>query len=232
MLISWKHHFALIHIPKTGGTSLTASLARYARPADRFIYTARSVPLVRSALSRALGGEGAIERVTGFTAHAKLRNLNEAFGQARIAPLKICAFVRNPFSRTYSLYRHVLRNEKHPHHDRMRGLDFDEALAIMLAEKWERQTDYLYQDENTVLRADFLGAFERMGKDAARLHEMLALPAPARLPHLNADQGARSEPDFAALYGDQTDAFVAHFAADFEVPGYSLDPAEAGRPPA
>ncbi len=230
MLISWKHNFIFIHIPKTAGTSLTQALAPFARPEERILYAARSTPVVRRAMTVFLGGDAFIEKVTGFSAHTQLGQIDRSLGRDTVEAMRKVCFVRNPFSRAYSLYRHICRRGDHPYHDRFTKSSFLNALDLMIDEKWASQSAFLRYVKDGRISADFVGRFERMNEDAAALFQFLDLPPRKRFPKVNV--GAGPMPDYSDLYKNKADSFVQFYRDDFENFGYSVDPAKAGEPPA
>jgi hypothetical protein len=229
LLISWKHNFIFLHIPKTAGTSLTQALAPYARKEDRLLYAARSTPLVRRAMTVFLGGDEFITRVTGFGAHTRLGAVEKALGRETVEPMRKVCFVRNPYSRAYSLYSHICRHKTHPRHEQIAPHSFQSALDVMMDEKWETQSGFLRYLKDEKISADFVGRFERMDEDVDALFDMLGLPPRKKLRKINI--GGGPAPDYQALFESRHEKFLDVYKDDFENFGYSTDPAKATEPP-
>ena len=230
MLISWKHNFLFIHVAKTGGTALTQALTPYARIQDRFAYGGGSVPILRRGLTHCFGGEEYIENITGLNAHSTLREVEEKFGADAIAPLVKAAFVRNPFTRTYSLYAHIKRTTQHQHHGAIRDLEFEDAVLLMSEKYWTMQAFYLSRDDSNKPAVEFVGYFERLDQDSEALAAALRLPKPLKLARMNVDPGP--SPNLRQLYGGALDKFVEIHRQEFELLGYSTDIDHAHEPPA
>lgn len=230
MLISWKYKFLFIHVPKTGGTALTRALAPYARLKDRIAYVGGATPILRRGLTKFFGGPKYIENITGYDAHAAYRFAEKALGSETLAPLTKAAFIRNPFTRTISLYSHIKRSPQHPQHQRLRNLSFKEALPLMSEKGWTNQTKYLFRLGAKEIALDFVGSHERFVEDSAALAERLRLPHILRLKRINADPNPA--PDIREMFGSMLDDFIAANQEEFELLGYSPDVARASEPPA
>lgn len=229
MLVSWKHNFIFIHIPKTAGTSLTQALAPFARREDRFVYGLRKTSLLRRGITLFLGGDEFIKKATGFAAHARLIAAEDAFGREKVEAMHRTAFVRNPFTRAYSLYDHIRRDKTHPHHETFLAYEFSDAVQFMCEKKWPPQVRFLRFRREAKTAATMVGRFEALQEDFPRLFERLSLPAPRKLPRVNL--GNAQELDYATLFGSARGDFLECFAEDFESLGYSTDPADALKAP-
>lgn len=221
MLISWKHKFLFIHIAKTGGTALTRALAPYARLKDRIAYLGGATPILRRGLTQFFGGRKYIENITGFNAHSPYRFLQRTLGEETLAPLTKAAFVRNPFTRTVSLFHHIKRSPQHPDHESIRDLTFEQALPLMCDNEWTVQTKYLFRLGAKEIVVNFIGNFERLEEDGAALAKHLQLPKPLRLQRLNANPGP--VPDLRETFGTQLNYFIEANEMEFEMLGYSTD---------
>lgn len=228
LLLSWKYNFVFIHIPKTGGTALTDALAPYARLRDRAAYGAMN-PAITLAAARIFGRPTYIERIAGVHAHAGLPTIEDRFGTDAIAPLIKASFVRNPFTRTYSLYAHIKRTQDHPLHKAMAGLSFCESIPIMRERHITQQTPYLLRRNDIWIAVDFLGYFERMDADAQTLSTLIGLPRPLSMKRVNANPGPA--PNLKREFGNKLDDFIEANLHEFNMLGYSTDIDRAGEPP-
>lgn len=229
MLISWKHAFLFIHIAKTGGTALSHALAPYARLKDRIAYSGGATPILRRGLTLFFGGPKYIENITGFNPHASYRFVQKTLGDEALAPLTKAAFVRNPFTRTVSLFHHIKRSATHPHHERIRDLTFEQALPLMCELQWTIQTKYLLGLGAKEIAVDFIGSFERFEEDGAALAKRLQLPAPLHLKRINANPGPA--PNVREAFGTQLQYFIDENEEEFELLGYSPDIERSAEPP-
>jgi hypothetical protein len=127
------------------------------------------------------------------------------------------AFVRNPWDRLVSRYSYLLRNESHPRHrfvKRMAG--FEDYV------KWEIsrgmfQHQYVC-DARGKLIVDFIGYFERLNEDFAKVCAQLKVEA--QLPQANSS----SHKDYRTFFTPALRDLVARsFQRDIEQFGYTFD---------
>ncbi|MAK61436.1 MAG: hypothetical protein CMK09_10685 [Ponticaulis sp.] len=229
MLLSWKYKFLFIHVAKTGGTALTEALAPFARREDQIAHIGGRIPLVNRMLELWSGDQNMIEKVTGFDAHVRYHELTHRFGEDRFADLFKFAFVRNPFSRTYSLYSHITRSPEHRWFELVKQKRFEEMLPLMIEEDWITQAPFFCAWESLESGMDFIGAFERMDADVDLIVDRLGLEKKIRLKRRNVDP--KPMPELRAQYGDQLDMFLDATRAEFELFGYSTDVDRAHEPP-
>lgn len=221
MLISIRHQFVFVHIPKTAGTALSFALARHARFRDRALSQARAIAPVRRAITTMLGGDRFIERATGFPTHARLADAEARLGAPFIERLNVVAFARNPFSRAYSLYQHARSRPEHRRHRMFSAMSFKEAAEIMRREEWPTQSDYLRRGDGDV-QCDFIGRFEHFDDDAKALFDFLALPG-VKVNIVNV--GERRAENAREEISAGGAAIVEQYGEDFDRFGYSTDPA-------
>lgn len=196
MLISQKHKFIFIHIPKTGGTSVKHALGKYS------------------------------DRIPGLTDTAentiKYGHIKACDLRKRVPPeiwnnsFKF-VFVRNPWDWLVSLYHFERESKKHCSHRRTVNMSFSEYL-----DEWNASGRPVFQkdwltDSNGKLVVDFVGRFENLEKDFSYICSKLGLrrKLPHRLPseHLH----------YAKYYDEKTEKAVRRkFEEDIKFFEYSL----------
>lgn len=229
MLLSWTHKFLFIHVAKTGGTALTEALAPFARWEDQIAQIGGRTPVVNRLLELWSGNQDMITKVTGFDAHVRYHELTHKFGEERFADLFKFAFVRNPFTRTYSLYSHILRSPGHHWYDLVREKSFEEILPLMIEDDWVTQAPFFCKWQSLDSGMDFIGAFERMNEDVEQIVQQLNLGKKLKLKRRNVDP--KPMPELRGLFGGQLEAFLDATRPEFELFGYSTDVDRAHEPP-
>jgi hypothetical protein len=161
-----------VHIPKVAGQSIDAVLMSVAITADG---TRRDMGLGK----RGGGGPGP-ERL-GHLTGPEYRELGFVSGEEFRTFFKF-AFVRNPWDRAYSMYRHFGLDEY---------MSFEYFLAhVLKREMWKNrywfvrpQCDFVL-DAHGELCVDFLGRFETLEQDFGQVADVLGLKT-RTLPYLN-----------------------------------------------
>lgn len=223
-MYSEEHRCVFVHIPKTGGTSIELFFTGYdwitRNPAEHAIYLAE-----RSRYTEHFGGTLCAEDPGYFQArlrekHATQAELMAQLGHAAWEQSFRFTFVRNPWARLLSVYDHGLR-------------DAPGRMPKSLAE-WLAESEPLDHMGQPVFREwvsdwgalDFVGRFERLEQDFARLLAGLRLP-PASLPVERHGSSGRHDP---AAYDDAARRLVAdRCGAEIERFGYCFEDAFAPR---
>ena len=192
-----------VHIPKTGGTSITAAL----RSA-----WARKPLSERVAIRLRLGGKGPAA-VRRFHKHAKARDMHAVVGERAWHDHFSFAVVRNPWDLMVSSYHWWLESA-----DRWKNLrTHARAVAALgsfprfmdspygrerMGEHIGSFRDWICDTEGRVL-VDTVGRFERMEQDWRGITARLGIQVD--LPHLN--RGSRG--DYRAYYDEPSKQIVA-----------------------
>jgi hypothetical protein len=218
MLISHRHRFAFIHVPKTAGSSVTFALWPHADHVDDYW------------MNRWLARVGihvnhyAPYRLKKFRTHTSAAILQRQLPADVFADLFKFTFVRNPWDLLVSSYHYLLGNRSH---HRRRAADGGRSFAAYAAYEIRRgkmsQSDML-TDRDDRLLVDFVGRFESVDSDFAHVCRLLGLKA--SLPRANQTRHR----DFRSYYDDGLAEEVGRFfAADVERFGYAFDDAAGGR---
>ena len=218
MLLSYDPAFLFIHVDKAAGSSIQLALRPDAPKKSEHSLRRRLVWLGR--LNR-LGLYRALE----FPEHATGREVERCLPAPLFASLFKFAFVRNPWDRLVSRYAFLLRNADHPRHGLVSGMkDFSDYVA------WEIGRGKMFQhtyvtDSRGELLMDFIGYYERLPEDFAKVCARLGVRA--ELPRANTS----AHRDYRSYYTPATRDLVAgYFQRDIELFGYTFDGLRADNP--
>jgi len=219
MLLSYDPAFLFIHIDKSAGSSIQLALQPDAPKKSEYGLRRRLVWLGR--LNR-LG----LYRLLEFPEHATGLAAERCLPASLFASLFKFAFVRNPWDRLVSRYAFLLRSTDHPRHSLISGMkDFSDYVA------WEISRGKMFQhtyvtDARGELLVDFIGYYERLQEDFAKV--CVRLGVRAELPRANTS----SHRDYRTYYTPATRELVAkHFQRDIELFGYTFDGLRAENAP-
>jgi hypothetical protein len=214
MPVSLERSFVFVHIPKTGGTSVTEALRA---AAIKLALVGPSTPEQRDTwrikdawLHHILGAD--LQRLMGATAWERCFRF---------------AFVRNPWDRLVSIY-HFHRSLAASGKDfRGNWPEWPEIAARMAATgnfgEWIKtgiyarpQLDWV-ADRDGRLLVEFVGRFEQIERDFAHVQHRIGVTAP--LPHL-----LRTEHrPYREYYDSETQGLVArHYRRDIDAFGYEF----------
>ena len=204
MLISESKKFLFIHIQKTGGQSLRASLK---------------------------GVIPDLEEGWGSRYHARLSDVLQAYPSVRVGEYYTAAFVRNPWDRLVSWYADIVQNAAIRQNPLRQGVlrkarSFEEFVLHCHNVPGRdgrmpfslNQIDYL-TDTSGDLAVDFIGRFENFEDNAATLLRYLGLPQ-VRIPHLNR---SHRKAVYRAYFTHATAEVVRRrFSRDIDMFGYTF----------
>ena len=189
MIVSDSHNFVFAHVPKVAGISLRVALEPFAD-----------------------GQRAALPDTTHETLPALLAREPRLMGHYKFA------FVRNPWDRLVSFYFYA-REKLKPTFPQMQSVDFAGMLRLIDNKTaWLRDLYVLCPQHDYVRLADFVGRFETLGRDFARVCARLGLST--TLAHKNAS----SHSAYASYYDDWSRGFVAErYRQDIEEFGYTFE---------
>jgi hypothetical protein len=210
--ISCSKRFILLHLPRTGVSSIIAAL-------DNELFVRAAPTRTNKLMSKYLWFVPRPVDKTYFRAHETVRHVR------RLLPAQIfndyckIAFVRNPYSWLVSLYEIVLQSPRHRHFkviSAMRG--FGEYVDWEIARNKRIQHRYLY-DRGSRLLVDVIGRYERLAADSADIFGSIDVPL-APLPRV----GQFTRRDYREFYDEASRRKVrAHWARDLDLLGYDFD---------
>jgi hypothetical protein len=216
MLISHRHSFAFIHVPKTGGSSVAYALWPFADQVDDY-WANRCLARVGIHVNHY-----APVAARKFRLHTPAADLRRNLPRGTFENLFTFAFVRNPWDLLVSYY-HFLRDaadhSNHVSHRRRRAArlpDFEAYVRYEIRRGKISQTRMVSDRRGRVL-VTFLGRYESLHGDFA--HACRQIGIDATLGRANAS--ARG--DYRDYYTDRLAGFVRdHFAEDIERFGYEF----------
>ena len=160
MILNHQHRFIFVHVPKAAGTTISRALAP--------LTTFRDIEIGGTKY-----GEAIQER---FAARFDLRKHSTAAAIQAKCPghvwrrFFVFAYVRDPYSRAYSVYRFLQRWKEGPHNAEVAGQSFEEflrsdAVAEGEIEIAKPQVHWLCKDGEMLAGIDFVGRVERFSED-------------------------------------------------------------------
>lgn len=126
-------------------------------------------------------------------------------------------FVRNPYDWIVSMYSFLGQTKSHHHQKRIAKMSFSEYLDFEIRRNKRHQHLFLC-DANGELAVDFVGRFEQLQADFAKVTEHLKLDL--RLPHVNASRHR----DYREYYDDEIyEKVTRHWDRDIRLFDYSFE---------
>lgn len=212
MRISYSHRFILLHVPRTGVSSVIAAL-------DEGIFVRAPQTATNKLVSKyAWWLPWPVERTT-FRVHETARHVRRLVPAETFERFDKIVFVRNPFSWLVSLYELVLQSPRHRHYGIVSSLGgFPSYVDWEIARRKRFQSPYV-EDGRGRLLVDHIGRYERLAEDAARIFASIGVPIKP-LPHV----GRFTRRDYREFYDADTRRRVErHWARDLERFGYDFD---------
>ncbi len=219
MLISPTKRFIFFHVAKVAGLSIRAALQPYCEEPTHF-------KIARPPRELADGRANPLyEMWANSLLHAKARDARQELPAQLFDGAFKFAFVRNPWDWQVSMYHFILKRTDHVHHARVRAMrSFEEYLEWVIATPnpfTRGATKYqqdMVTDRDGNLLVDFIGRFETLNEDFAKICERISITA--HLPAINRTEHRA----YASYYNERSAHWVAeHFACDIQRFGYQFE---------
>jgi hypothetical protein len=212
MRISYNKQFILLHLPRTGVSSIIRTL-------DDALFLRAPQTRLNKLVCKYAWWFPWPEARTCFRAHETARHVRRLVPAATFESFTKIAFVRNPYSWLVSLYELVLQSPRHRHYQLLSAMNgFGDYVDWEIARNKRLQYPYVTDSRGRLL-IDFLGRYERLADDAARIFRAIDVPVDP-LPHV----GQFTRRDYREFYNDATRRKVAaHWAQDLELFAYDFD---------
>jgi hypothetical protein len=218
-IISNSHKFIFVHIPKTAGTTITSVLSSLTRWNDIELGGTEFGEIIAPLYLKKFG----------LGKHTKLSQIRKILGDEDFQKFRKFSFVRDPYAKAFSTYRHLRRWRVWKGSEIMDS--FESFLQFVTSAFFLDSTgpDNLFipqfkwlADENGNLLTDYIGNVETIQASMATMIEQLSLPIDvSRIPTLN-ESGDPYE-YLTAYTAEAKEIIINKYKKDFELFAYSID---------
>jgi len=212
MLLSHRHRFAFLHVPKTAGSSVAFALWPHADHVDGY-WANRWLDQIGIHVNHY-----APYRLKKFRTHTPAAILQRQLPADVFSNLFKFAFVRNPWDLFVSSYHYLLKQTGHHRRRIASGLPSFEAYVEYEIRRGKVSQSRLLTDRRGNLLVDFVGRFESLEADFDRIRRRIGLDA--SLPLANATRHRDYRNYYTARLVDQVGRYCAE---DVERFGYSFE---------
>lgn len=149
MSVSPQKNVIFVHIPKTAGTSISASLKPYIRCRPRKLKIKR---------------------------HTNALTIRERVDSELFNSAFKFTFIRNPWDLQVSLYHYILKRQRHPMHEKTKALGCFRNFVFSQSNTKFTQSSFIC-DENGNLLVDFVGRCENIHADFQSICSIIGISA-------------------------------------------------------
>jgi hypothetical protein len=215
-VISHKHQCVYIHVPKTAGTSIEKKLGLFDQ-VTRDIQDHRTLAEIQPITLNDF--KKPFSHATMYGIHRKIVALKER--REFLTPKQYEQYfkftlVRNPWARVFSWYKNAVADAEHQKTYRISPqCSFDQFVEEHL-DDWPLKSQlYWLKDRSGEMPFDFIGRFENLREDSAKIFSYLGMDSD--LPRLNLGNGE----SYQRFYSSESTKKVAEkYAEELELFGY------------
>ena len=226
-MISHKYKCIFIHIPKCAGSSVEKVLGHFdGFTGENGAQDHRALRMLQKPnfkLRCLLNLENALVYLRGLRYHKKhLTNSNNRIrvDEAQYKEYYKFAIVRNPWSRAFSWYKNVIRDESHR---KLYGVStdtsFKEFLKVHVGKWMLRPQTYWLKNYKGEVNLDYIGKFEELPRVLDQISAKFDLRG-VTFPHEISGSGE----DYRINYDDETRELISKvYSEEIELFGYTFD---------
>jgi sulfotransferase famil protein len=188
-MISHKHKCIFIHIPKCAGTSIESALGHFDNYSGRGMQDHRSIRMIEKPLISPhifMSKENIFEalRSIKYKYSTTINPLNKlTVTRNQFQSYFKFTFIRNPWSRAYSWYKNIMRDEIHKKNLKItRQLSLHEFLQLYSGKGYLRPQIYWIKNFSGAIPLDYIGRFENLIGDFQDVSKAIGI-SQITLPH-------------------------------------------------
>ncbi|MEM8509759.1 MAG: sulfotransferase family 2 domain-containing protein [Bacteroidota bacterium] len=209
MILSHSKQFIFIHNYKVAGTSVRNALKNYNNKSfwasnlnDKIQFITGNYPKVYA---------------KQFAHHIKAPELQGIISEDIFTNYFKFGFVRNPWDWQVSLYKFMLKREKHRQHELVKNMkSFDEYIDWRVHEDLHLQKEFFYVEDTCLM--DFIGKMENLNDDFEIICKKIGVTS--ELKHLNSSR--KPSDSFLRYYSQKSiDLVFEGYQEDIKLFGYT-----------
>ncbi len=224
MILNFTFNFIFIHVPKSAGTSITKFLSQ--------LTTYRDLEIGGTSFGEAI--QPYYRKRFNLSKHSTAFEIKCIIGEDTWKKMFTFGFVRNPFTRIYSIYNFLKKWENLPQKYKNLINQFETFEDFILSDVLEKdpgidnifkpQTFWLCKPDSSDIMVDFVGRVEKIHDDLFYILKVLGLRKLLnkidKIPHLN-----KSEDFDIGVYSNPkvVERVIKIYKVDFEIFGYQTD---------